>query len=87
MKKTKRNKMKGLGNWVMLLPLDTEYKSKGVILDIKKFRFATAIVVTSGITDIKEGQKVLFDTINSHNVMIDGTKYIITLAQNIAVIL
>ena len=71
-----------------MLPLQTDYTNEsGVILDASKFRFKEALVVTSGLDDIKEGGKVLYDTVNSHDSMIGGKKFRIILAKDIAVIL
>ena len=81
--------MKAVGKYVVVEMLkDEETSQGGVLLGKKDFtRYKKGKLVSIHLDVGKPGDEILFDSSNSHDVVIDGEKYRIIECSNIAVIL
>lgn len=79
---------KAIGRWLLLSPmsLDKETES-GLLIKSSNMRFKKAKVIKSSFDEVKEGDIVIYDSSNTHETIIDKTKYVITKIDNIAIII
>jgi co-chaperonin GroES (HSP10) len=86
--------MKAVNKFLLVNKTVEEKKSSsGLILtgdDVNKNRYQNGVVceaVGNLVEFVKEGDKIMFDQANSHEVMIDGTMYTVIQERDVVVVL
>jgi chaperonin GroES len=85
--------MKAHGRTVVLKPIKEEVKNKiGLVIteaNDREIRFKLGEVFESGdlVKDIKKGDKLYYDKLNSSEIRIEGEKYLIISENDVRVIL
>jgi len=85
--------MKAHGRTIVLKPIKEEVKNKiGLVIteaNDREIRFKLGEVFESGdlVKDIKKGDKLYYDKLNSSEIRIEGEKYLIISENDVRVIL
>lgn len=86
--------MKAVNRFLLVDKIVEEKKSSfGLILtgdDVNKSRYQNGVVceaVGNLVEFVKEGDKIMFDQANSHEVMIDGKTYTVIQERDVVVVL